>query len=257
MRRMTLSSQARGLGFVFSVFTIAAMFSLAILKGWAAESMTDEFNGDKFRAKWEWLNEPKKWDLGKTKPGWLHIDADPNRNLWTADITMRLFQTTSEDPFDVETHLATKWAANSVVAGLVVKGPKEDNWVTLKFWGHGDGTAQLQFQTKANENGNGLTGRVPDYSAQKGEAELFMRLAKKGDEYTAYFKLNEKDDWKMVGPTTFKLTPPLQLSLYAGEDAAAGTMTVDYDYFRDLIHPFSVNPQGKLAVVWGTIKSWR
>lgn len=220
----------------------------------AAESLTDEFNSSTLNSKWSWNNEPGEWDVNTTKAGWLYINADTNRNLWTADDTSRLFQTIDLNEFDVETHLHATWVANSIVAGLVVKGPTEDNWVTLKLWGHADGTAQLQFQRKGDENSAGLTGQVPGFTAAGGETDLYMRLTKSGDDYTSYWKMKESDDWTQVGPTTFTLTNPLELGIYAGVDGATGKLEAEYEYFRDNINTLSVDPSGKLSSTWAKIK---
>jgi len=220
-----------------------------------AASLGDEFDGPKLDAKWKWHNEPKTWDVGKTKPGWLTIVADPNRNLWAADDTSRLYQEVPDEPFDVETHLTTKFAANSVVTGIVALSVADNNWVTIKFWGHGDGTAQLQYQNRQVEAGNGLTGRAPGFATSGGVADLYLRMTKEKNVYTAYWKMKPDDAWTAVGPTTFPMTHPLQLSLYAGIDAPAGEMTVNFEYFRDNIHPLAVNPSAKLATAWAHLKT--
>jgi len=103
----------------------------------AAASLGDPFDGTKSQnTNWKWQNEPAKWDIGKTNQGWLHIDAANNQNLWDVDTVAKLYQEVSLDKFDVETHLVMDYkGTSSLVAGLVAKGPKEGNWVTLKFWG--------------------------------------------------------------------------------------------------------------------------
>lgn len=231
-------------------------FALAT-PSFAATSLGDEFNGAKLDAKWKWHNEPKAWDIGKTKPGWLTIVADVNRNLWAADDTTRLYQEVPDAPFDVETHLTAKFAANSVVAGIVALSKTDNNWVTIKFWGHAAGNAQLQYQNRSVEAGNGLTGNAPGFATVGGVADFFLRMTKEANVYTAYWKMKDTDDWTAVGPTNFPMTHPLQLSLYAGVDAAAGEMTVNFEYFRDNITPLAVNPTTKLATVWGGLKGSR
>jgi hypothetical protein len=235
---------------------VSLLFACSILGAtsvWAATSLTDEFSGDKPDAKWKWSNEPKSWDVGKTKKGWLTVNADLNRNLWANDDTSRLYQEVDLEKFDVETHLVTEFQANSIVAGLVAKSPKDENWVTLKWWGHAAGDAQLQFQTKQRE----IVARVPDFASQGGVADVFLRMVKDKDTYTVFWKLKEGDKWVPVGPSDWKLTPPLQLGVYAGVDAAAGKLVAQYDYFRDSINPLAVRPVGKAAVTWGGLKTAR
>ena len=231
-------------------------FALAI-PSFAATSLGDEFDGTKLDAKWKWHNEPKIWDVGTTKSGWLTIEADLNRNLWAADDTTRLYREVPDEPFDVETHITTEFAANSVVAGIVAMSTTDNNWVTIKFWGHAAGNAQLQYQNRTVEAGNGLTGSAPGFATVGGVADFFLRMTKEKNVYTAYWKMKSTDDWTAVGPTTFPMTHPLQLSLFVGVDAAAGTMTVNYEYIKDNITPLAVNPSAKLATVWGGLKTIR
>lgn len=233
--------------------TLAALLGVGAAAG-AAESLTDEFDGGSLRANWDWWQEPGDWDVGTTQAGWLTVQADPNRNLWAADTTSRLFQSVPDEPFDVETHLVTVFVGNSIVGGVVAMSKADDNWVTLKLWGHGDGTAQLQYQTKSNENGNGLVGAAPGFASADGAADVYMRLAKDGDSYTSYWKLEEGDEWAVVGPTEFALTPPIELSIYAGVDGAAGEMLAQFEYFRDNITPLGVEAPEKLATAWGRVK---
>ncbi len=236
-----------------TILALAAFFAVGAVG--SAASLTDEFDGADLRADWEWWQEPGQWDVGSTKSDWLTIQADQNRNLWQGDTTSRLFQSVPDEPFDVETRLLTEFDGNSIVGGLVAMSKADDNWVTLKLWGHADGTAQLQYQTKANENGPGLVGAAPGFASADGTADVYMRLAKDADSYTSYWKLAEDDDWTVVGPTEMALTPPIELGLYAGVDGAAGEMLAQFEYFRDNITPLDVEPTDKLATTWARVKA--
>ena len=86
----------------------------------AAESLGDPFEGNALKnPNWKWSNEPKKWDLGKTREGWLTITGEFNRNLWGDDQSNRLYQKHSGD-FHVETHLIHDYRDGSTVQGIVV-----------------------------------------------------------------------------------------------------------------------------------------
>ena len=63
----------------------------------------------------------------------------------------------------------------------------------------------------------------------------FFRLRKQGDTYTAWYKTRAAEPWIEIGVTHFPLTPPLHLGIYAGVAAQAGTLTVDYEYFRSTV----------------------
>ncbi len=130
---------------------------------------------------------------------------------------------------------------NSVIAGIVAKSPTSfangrqthaEDWVTLKFWGHGDGTGQIQFQTRGSEFAPGLTGKAPGFSCSGGKTDISMRLVKQGNQYTGYFRTAQSSDWVQVGPTTIPLTPPLEVGVYAGVATSSGSMYVNYSFFR-------------------------
>ena len=99
----------------------------------AAESLGDPFEGNALKnPNWKWSNEPKKWDLGKTRDGWLTIAGEFNRNLWGDDQSNRLYQEHSGD-FHVETHLIHDYRDGSTVQGIVALSPtsKAPNKVML------------------------------------------------------------------------------------------------------------------------------
>jgi len=121
---------------------------------------------------------------------------------------------------------------NSVVAGIMAKSPADNDWVTLKFWGHDNGTGQIQFQTRGNGSSPGLIGAAPGFSCSSGQTDIAMRLVKEGDQYTGYFKTEQDIDWIQVGPTTIPLTPPLEVGFYAGINPGSGKMETTYRFFR-------------------------
>ena len=237
------------------IVCVFASLSVGVLDVKAADSFGDPFDGAKLQnGNWKWQNEPPNWDVGKTREGYLYINSEPNRNLWAGDASHFLYQETDTDMFDVETHFQAKWDTSSGVNGLLIKSPTDDNWVTIKFWSRDAGAkGQIQYQTKQNEGGGGLTGNagfVPEF----GDTELFLRLKKDKDQYTAWYKTEDKADWKEIGVTEFKLTPPLWLGIYAGVAAGAGKLEVEYEYFRDNMNPFPVEPGGKATTTWGDVK---
>ena len=236
---------------------IACMF--AMLTIWvggvdAAKSFGDPFDGAKLQnPDWEWRNEPPNWDVGKTREGHLYIDCEPNRNLWAGDASHFLYQETETDMFDVETHFRAKWDTTSGVNGLLVKSPGDNNWVTIKFWGRDAGPrGHIQYQTRQKGMGPpDIQWRFGDW----GDIELSLRLKKEGDTYTAWYKAEGDKDWVDIGQADFKLTPPLQLGVYAGVAAAAGNLEVEYEYFQDNMNPFNVEPGGKATTTWGALKT--
>ena len=153
------------------------------------DNFDDSFEGTALQnPNWQWQNEPANWDVGETREGFLHIESETNRNLWASDATHFLYQETDADTFDVETHFFARWDTASGVNGLVVKSPADNNWVTLKFWSRDAGAkGQIQYQTKQNENGSGLTSNA-GFTPTFGNTELFFRLRKQGNTYTGWYK---------------------------------------------------------------------
>ncbi|RKU09794.1 hypothetical protein C6503_20655 [Candidatus Poribacteria bacterium] len=202
----------------------------------ASDTFDDSFEGTVLQnSNWQWQNEPANWDVGETRDGFLHIEAETDRNLWASDASHFLYQETDADAFDVETHFFARWDTASGVNGLVVKSPTDNNWVTIKFWSRDAGAkGQIQYQTKGQQTGNGLTENA-GFTPTFGNTVLFLRLRKHGDTYTGWYKTREADRWIEIGVTNFPLTPPLQLGVYAGVAAGAGALTVDYAYFRSTV----------------------
>lgn len=232
---------------------------LVSVNSWAAMVTPEEFNGPNISPVYKWQKEPKNWDVGKTTKGWLHIEGLFGGNLWCSDDATRLYQEIGDEPFEIETHLKTKWGNNaSDIAGIVAKSPKDNNWVKLKLWMHQNKTAQIQFQKKCVESGDGLTGNVAGYQPTTGEAELWFMLKREKDKCTAYYKTSEKEDWKEIGTTTFPFSAPYEVGIYAGVDSGAGDLMVEFDYFRDNTSPIKalVEPGAKLASLWGKIKGY-
>ena len=223
----------------------------------AAKSFGDPFEGGKLQnPNWEWQNEPEKWDVGETRKGFLYIDSehDRDRNLWQSDESHFLYQETDTDMFDVETHFSSKWNTTSGVNGLLVKSPSDNNWVTIKFWSRdANAKGHIQYQTRgAGLRPGGDIGWRPEF----GETELFLRLKKDGNQYSAWYKTEVDGDWLVIHENAnFNLTPPLQLGIYADVATAVGTLEVEYEYFRDNMNPFPVEPGGKATTTWGAVKT--
>ena len=217
-----------------------------------AASLGDPFDGTSLaNPNWQWQNEPDVWDVGVTTPGWLHLVPKVNQNLWSSDTTTQLYQETSVDKFDVETHVRVDYVSDCIVAGIVAYSPVEDNWTTVKLWGRA-ADAIIQWQHKQSE----VVPNVAGSSQPAGVVEVYLRMAKDGDNYMAWWKLAEGDDWIEIKPDApFALTPPLHVGLFGGICTGSGEATIEYEYFNDLIEPATaVDPSAKLSVTWGELK---
>jgi len=70
--------------------------------------VSDEFKGQ-LKEVWKWYLEPKKWEI--TGSG-LNVKADTNRNIFADDQANRLYQVTSANDFDIETHFSANWQSH-------------------------------------------------------------------------------------------------------------------------------------------------
>jgi len=236
--------------FLFSLVILICLQSYTF-----AASLGDPFDGNKLQNPgWKWQNEPK-WDMGTTEKGWLFINASNNQNLWDVDTVAKLFQEVNVDKIDIETHIVVNYkGTSSCVSGLVIKSPKDANWTTMKVWGRAADTI-IQWQHKQQE----VVGNVPGTAQPAGRVEYYIRMAKNGDEYIGYWKLAAADKWTEIMPhANRKLTPPLEVGIFAGNCEGGGTMTVQFEYFNDLINPFStaVESKGKLSTTWASLRTF-
>ena len=191
----------------------------------------DEFDGETLDSNWYWANEPDEWDIGQTRRGWLSITGRLDSNIFCSDETTRLYQIVEEDiDFDVSTRMYCEWGNNvSDVAGLIVKFPSVDDWIDIKLWMHQDGTAQLELQKKCND----IISPVPGYSPSGGSEELYIRLVKRGNDYTGYYKAVESDDWTTIGTVEGFNSLPMQIGLFGGVDSGSGNLLIQFDFFHN------------------------
>jgi len=124
---------------------------------------------------------------------WLSITGNFNSNLWCSDETSSLYQILENNTdFDVSTRLYCEWGNNSSdIAGIIIKFPSDTNWISIKFWMHGDSTGRLEFQNKCTD----IISPVPGSESSGGTRDIFLRMVKQGNNYTGYYKNNSGDDW--------------------------------------------------------------
>ena len=205
---------------------------------------SDEFDGSgqNLQSFWEVQNTFFQIQAGNEgsymlSDGNLVVEGAFHQNLWDDDRTRRFYQVTDQEKFSVETSLIFDHKDVCAVAGLAIKSPTQNQWVTLKMWGYGvedpwggsGNTAVLQFQHRELHLHN-----VSGYNPPGGNIPIAMRLSRDGDTYTAWYKPDAQGEWVYAGETTFALQGPLEVGIFTGicQGEAPGGLTVTFDYFR-------------------------
>ncbi|RKU18377.1 hypothetical protein C6501_02825 [Candidatus Poribacteria bacterium] len=205
---------------------------------------SDEFDGSGQNLKSFWEVQNTFWHVQDGNEG-SYMLSDGNlvvegafyQNLWDADYTRRFYQVTDQEKFSVETSLVFDHKDVCAVAGLVIKSPAQNEWVTLKMWGqdaegafgHQPNTAHLQFQQREYHHLNAF-----GYNPPGGNIPIQLRLNRDGDTYTAWYKPDAQGEWVFSGETTVALQGPLEVGIFTGicQGEAPGGLTATFDYFR-------------------------
>ena len=206
---------------------------------------SDEFDGSGQNLQSFWEVQNTFWHVQAGNEG-SYMLSDGNlvvegafyQNLWDADYTRRFYQVTDQEKFSVETSLIFDHKDVCAVAGLAIKSPTQNNWVTLKMWGYGvedpwggsGNTAVIQFQHRELHLHN-----VPGYNPPGGNIPTALRLDRDGDTYTAWYKPDAQGEWIYAGETTFALQGPLEVGIFTGicqDETEGGFLTVTFDNFR-------------------------
>ena len=147
----TLESQALGPG-TNATFTLAS-FSTSVVS-----SLDDGFSGNGLSSKWSWMNNPALlggvYDVGTTRPGWLHVTGSPNAQIHDMVIGCNyLYQNVTGD-FTASTYLEDYFSVSSMGAGILVYESSLD-WIYISKSEPG---ASGRIDVVVCENGTSLTG---------------------------------------------------------------------------------------------------
>ena len=119
-----------------------SQFTLASWSNATHFSLTDEFAGTSLSTKWSWLNRPTgagDYDVGVTRPGWLHIRGEANRDLVGSSIGANYLYQRVSGSFSSETHVNVSLSANQQGAGMLLVNDLM-NWVSFAITGTGPNT---------------------------------------------------------------------------------------------------------------------
>ena len=206
---------------------------------------SDEFNGSGQSLQPFWNVQNTFWHVQAGNEG-SYMLSDGNlvvegafyQNLWDADVTRRFYQVTDQERFSVETSLIFDHKDVCAVAGLIIKSPTQNEWVTMKLWGQDavgafgnlPNTAKLEFQHRERHLQHAF-----GYNPVGGNIPIALRLDRDGDTYTAWYKPDAQGEWVYTGETTVTLQGPVEVGIFTGicqGETEGGFLTVTVDYFR-------------------------
>ncbi|MDE0088942.1 MAG: dockerin type I domain-containing protein [Candidatus Poribacteria bacterium] len=228
------------------IMLLAAMlFVVAVPSVSNAQALqSDEFDGSGQNLKSFWEVQNTFWHVQEGNEGSytlsngnLVVEGAFYQNLWDGDWTRRFYQVTDQEKFSVETSLVFDHKDVCAVAGLAIKSPAQNEWVTLKLWGQSaegafhyqPNTAVLQFQQRERHFLDAF-----GYNPAGGNIPIALRLDRDGDTYTAWYKPEAQGEWVFTGETTVALQGPLEVGIFTGicQDEAPGSLTVTFNNFR-------------------------
>jgi hypothetical protein len=218
----TYESKALGPG-TNSQFTLASWWNASY------SALTDEFNGTSLSARWSWLNEPKgtgAYDVGVTRPGWLHILGQGNRELRDNIIGANYLYQSATESFRAETHVNATLSADPEGTGmLLVDDPL--NWVSFCLNGTG---ANTQLIVQVTEQG--VSSSVASISWPE-KTDAYLRIDRVGETISSYYS-DDGMTWNLAN----SYTPPLpymkrlMLGLCVFSGTSSAQPQADLDFFR-------------------------
>ncbi len=225
--------------------TVMLLVVAAPYKSNAQVLQSDEFDGSGQNLQSFWHVQNTFWHVQDGNEG-SYMLSDGNlvvegafyQNLWDADYTRRFYQVTDQEKFSVETSLIFDHKDVCAVAGLIIKSPTQNEWVTLKMWGQSSegafgnapNTAKLEFQHRERH----ILGAF-GYIRPGGKIPIALRLDRDGDNYKAWYKPDAQGEWIFAGETTVALEGPVEVGIFSGicqDETEGGFLTVTVDYFR-------------------------
>jgi regulation of enolase protein 1 (concanavalin A-like superfamily) len=206
-----------------------SQFTLASWSNATHFGLTDEFDGTSLSTKWSWLNRPAgvgDYDVGVTRPGWLHIRGEGNRVLSGSSIGANYLYQKVSGSFSSETHVNVSFSANPMGAGMLLENDPMA-WVSFAITGTGPNT---ELTLQVTEQGGSASVDQIDWS---GKTDAYLRLNKSGGSISAYYS-GDGLTWVLV--RTFVPTLPYMDSFRLGLCVFSGTSfqrpDAYFDYFR-------------------------
>ena len=207
----------------------SARFTLANWSDATYFGVTDEFSGTALSTKWSWLNRPAgvgDYDVGVTRPGWLHIRGEGDRELTGYLIGANYIYQWVTGSFSAETFVNASFSAAPQGAGILLENDPM-TWVSFAITGNGPNT---KLTLQVTEQGASV---FTDEITWSGLTDAYLRISSSGGSVSAYYSSNGIT-WTLE--RTFVPSLPYMDTLKLGLCIFSGTSSqrpdACYDYFR-------------------------
>jgi len=193
-------------------------------------ALTDDFDGLILSDRMSWTNDPSDgsglYDVGLTRPEWLHVEGEPGMALSAGDIGANYLHEDVTHEFEATTRVDTSLTDDSMGGGLLVVDD-EDNWVAFCLQGFG---VDARLVVIICDAGNMTT---PANFSWAGLTSAYLRIAISND--TAYFyRSTGGSSWTLQFQYT--ATTPYQTRLQVGlcvfSGSATAGATADFDFLH-------------------------
>lgn len=191
-------------------------------------ALTETFDDVTLSSRMAWVNDPLQgsgsYDIGVTRPGWLHVEGEPGTPLGEGDIGAHYLHEDVTHSFEASTRVDASLAEDSMGGGLLVLDD-EENWVALSLQGSGAGARLVVticeggvLTTPANYSWAGLT-------------SAYLRIAVSND--TADFYRSTDGvvwslQWQHTSVSPYQTRLQVGLCIYSGSSTAGANADFDY-----------------------------
>jgi regulation of enolase protein 1 (concanavalin A-like superfamily) len=190
-------------------------------------SATDELNNSTLDSRWAWYSSPQSWDLGVTRPGWLHMVSKMGTNFnGTLDNGAFAYQMLSGN-FTLETRINCTPQWDWQKAGIMVR-QDADNWVALKY--QNQTGKYVEWSLKI---GGSMLGDI--VSPGLSLSAVYLRLVREGSRWLSYYSPDDAN-WTLVwdtnAGTALALTDPVQAGFIIADGGSWTNWPANFDYFN-------------------------
>ena len=205
-----------------------ATFTLTSHSTSTVSHLDDGFSGTALSSKWSWDNDPSlddgEYDVGVTRPGWLHVEGDANTQLQDTLVTANYLHQNVTGDFVATTYVEDYFTVNSMGAGLLLFESPEEWMYVAKM----DPGASGRIQVVICENGTSAgTGSITwtGYSfahlkIERNSTGVWFFASTDGSSYQlAYHHMSMVPQMEMVG-----------IGLFTFSNSATRP-EVDFDHF--------------------------